>query len=234
MEQKAAKGDVLQRIAGVSLILGAIVTGVANALHPMVDDPNNAQLLVNKVAETRGGFWEIDILFLALGIWLLTLGLAGVYRSIPSGAASAWARLGFYTVLVGTALWSVAFGFELGLPLVVEQWEKATGSDKTAILQFVSSFSQIASGVFAMSIIVNWLALLLLGIGIALSGVYHKLFGWVIIVLSAALVAAVGIPVAVAGESKGINILFAILATLSLIWSLALGIRITREQMKLM
>ena len=120
-----AKGGVLQRIAGPSFIVGAILLVVSNVLHPRSDTDLG---FVQDIAADMGGLWEAYHLMLVVGIWGLLIGVVGIYRSISTGGGAPWARLGFYGLLVGTTVWTVLFATDgLGLPIVVESWEDATG-----------------------------------------------------------------------------------------------------------
>jgi hypothetical protein len=74
-----------------------------------------------------------------------------------------------------------------------------------------------------MSIIVNWLALTFMGVGMALSSVYPKWVGWALIVLGVATVAAVGLAQLFTGPGVISNVLFPILATLTLLLALVVG-----------
>ena len=228
MQQGIVKGDVLLRLAGISFIVGAIVTGVFNILAPRSGDPSDVQAGIQLIADNKG-FFQVDQLLLAVGIWALMIGWAGVYRSISSGAAAAWVRLGFYVVIVGTTLWTVRFAMALGVAEVAEQWAAATGADKAAWFLAASSVHHIIYALHSMAVIVFWLAFVFLGIGMVLSTVYAKWLGWVLIILGAATVAVVGVPQALAGESQTLQLLFAILSGLTVLWALVLGIWITRK-----
>ncbi|MBI4297737.1 MAG: hypothetical protein HY676_04320 [Chloroflexi bacterium] len=230
-QQGINKGDVLLRLAGPSFIVGAILLVVFNILHPRPDDPSVAAQMVQKIAENRGGFWEVVNLLLAVGIWAFMIGAAGVYRSISAGSGAVFARLGFYGIIVGTALWSALFALMgFGLPLVVEEMQNATGTTAATLGVVASSLVGMTTGLFSMTIIVYWLAFIFLGAGMALSRVYPKLLGWVGVVLGVATVGAVGLPQAFAGPSDVVtNLLFPILATISTAWGLAIGIWLVRK-----
>lgn len=236
MAQQTYKGDVLQRIAGLSFIVGAILLVVFNILFPRASDPADAGAFVQKVADNRGGLWELVNLMLAIGIWAFMIGAAGVYRSITTGGAAVWARLGFYGIIVGTTLWTALFALNgFGLPLIVEQWGSASGATKDTLSVVASSVVNLTNGLFTMSVIVNWLALSFLGIGMTLSSVYPKWLGWVILALGVLTVVLVGIPQGFTGPSKTVsNLIFPILSILSTVWALILGIWITRREIKAM
>jgi hypothetical protein len=230
MQQGIAKGDALSRIAGISFMVGAVLLVVFNILLPRVSDPTNTQAVLQNVAANRGGVWELDHLLLAVGIWALMIGVVGVYRSISTGSAAVWARLGFYGVIVGTALWSVLFALEgLGLAAVVGKWAIASGADKATLFLVASSVGQITAGLFSMTIIAYWLALIFLAIGMVLSTVYPKWLGWALLVLGVATVAAVGVPQALTEMTKTLQLLFVVLSILTTLWALVIGIWITRK-----
>jgi hypothetical protein len=230
MQQGIAKGDVLQRIAGISFIVGAVLLLVFNILLPRVTDPTDMQAVLQSIAANRGGFWELAHLLLAAGIWGLMMGIVGVYRSISTGGAAVWARLGFYGVIVGTTLWSVTFALEgLGLAAVVGKWAMASGADKATLFLVASSVGQISTGMFSMTIIAYWLALTFVGVGMALSTVYPKWLGWVLLILGVLTVAVVGVPQALTTINQTYQILFAVLSILTTLWALVIGVWITRK-----
>ena len=230
-QQGITKGDVLQRLAGLSFIIGAVLLIVFNILYPRPDDPSNAAQSVQRIADTRGGLWEAVNLFVAVGFWGLMIGFAGVYRAISTGGAAAWARLGYYGVIVGTTLWTIIFGLEgFGLSLVVKEWQNASGPAKDTLGLIAASQANILLGLFSMTIIVFWLALVFIGIGMVSSKVFPIWAGWVAIVLGALTVVVVGIPQAFAGPSQTVTtILFAIFSLLSTIYVLILGVWLLRK-----
>ncbi len=230
-QQGIVKGDLLQKVAGLSFVVGAVLLIVFNVLFPKTNDPSSAAQFVQSVADTRGGRWELVNLFLAVGIWGLLIGFAGVYRAISTGSSAVWARLGFYGVIVGTALWTVLFGLQgFGLSLVVKQWQSASGPTKDALAVIAASHANMLTGLFSMTIIVFWLALIFIGIGMASSKVFPRWLGWVAIVLGVVTAAAVGVNQAFAGPTDmTINVLFPIFAMLSTIYALILGIWLLRK-----
>ena len=124
-----------------------------------------------------GGRWETAQLLILVGLWALMVGMVGVYRSISTGGAAAWARLGFYGVIVGTTLGTLHHGIELGFPALVEEWEEATGSDKAMLLQIGTSIRQVDLGIIDVSAIVLSLALTFLGVGMVLSRGLSQMVG---------------------------------------------------------
>ena len=232
MEQGIYKGDVLQKLAGVSFIVGAILLAVFGPLHPRVD-PEDMREVIQSIADSNGGFWELDHILMAVGYWALMIGIVGVYRSISSGGAAAWARLGFYGVIVGTTLWSVFLALDgVGIALVVGQWEEAT-ADKATIFVVISALESVRDGMWSMTEIVWGLALVFLGVGIALSTVYPKWLGWAIFVVGAAGT-VVGFGIGIAGISQALIAPFIIVFMLTAIWALVMGVVIIRREIQAM
>ena len=69
MEQRVYKGDVLQKIAGVSFIAGAILLVVFGLLNPGRDLGDTSDV-IQTIANSNGGFWQIDHILIAVSFWL--------------------------------------------------------------------------------------------------------------------------------------------------------------------
>jgi hypothetical protein len=169
-------------------------------------------------------FSRIVFLGLAVGIWSLMIGTAGLYRFISTGAGAAWARLGFYGVVVGTTLftmWAAIGWAEVGAAVA--------GNTDVALTLYA-----LALAYLYMFIIVYWLALVFIGIGIVASDVYPRWLGWILIPLGAATAAVSGVGQALNGITLTSDLIFAALATLTTMWALVIGVIILRRQLRLM
>ena len=129
--------------------------------------------------------------------------------------------------VVGTVFWLAHTGFELGYSPLAEEWEKATEPDKKTRLLVASGIRDIDEGLIAMGVVAYAAGLLLIGIGMAVSAIYPRWFGWVFIVLGA-LVVVLGPAASVTGNNA---ILFPmiILTALTYLWMLVPGVWITRK-----
>ena len=156
--QGIVKGDTLQQIAGIGFIVGAVLTLIGNGLFPRADDPADTKASLEAIATFGTASFPGLALVLAGGFWGLMLGFIGVYPSLSAGPAAAFARIGFYGVLIGVALWTITFAVHLGLAQVLDSWAVASGPDKAALFQAASSIWQMDAGIFTMAIIVVWLA----------------------------------------------------------------------------
>jgi len=233
MEQGIYKGDVLQKLAGVSFIVGAILLAVFGVLHPR-EELGDLSDIIQTIADSNEGFWEIDHILIAMSFWVLMIGTVGVYRSVSSGGAAAWARLGFYTMIVATVLRAVFLAVDgVGLAVVAEQWEGAAGADRATIFVAFSALEGVLDGMRSITDVFYGLALVLLGVGIGLSTVYPRWLGWAIVIAGAAWT-VVGFSIGIGGLSAALEIPFGIVFMLTVLWHLVMGIVITRREIQAM
>ncbi|MBI4203209.1 MAG: hypothetical protein HY532_08875 [Chloroflexi bacterium] len=225
MAEQAYKGDVLQRIAGISFILGAILTTAGNILAPRVDNPGDVAAAIARLSENPN-MAKLAFFLIALGIWLMAIGLAGVYRSITTGGASAWVRLGFYSVIGATALMTTSFALLIGAATAAGQGAAGAGSASALIVA--------VNALFALSSTAYWLALAFVGLGMAMSSVYPKWAGWILLGIGAGIVILYGLPSIFSTPTGTLNLIFAVLAGLTSLWALVIGAWITRREMKAM
>ena len=233
MAEETYKGDVLQKIAGLGFIVGALLTGVFNALFPRADDPSVTTDVLEALADDET-FARVAFLGLAIGFWALMIGVTGVYRSISTGGAAVWARLGFYGVIVGTTLAIMSLAVGVGTAEPAADWVAAGGGVANSLYAIAATLNAISESIFFMSIIVYWLALAFVGIGMVLSKVYPQWLSWPPLVLGAATVVVAGIPVTLNGFDDTTELIFSVLAGLTTLWALAMGVWITRREIKAM
>lgn len=117
--------------------------------------------------------------------------------------------------------------------MVVEQWEGATGAEKATIFVTFSALEGMLDGLRSMTDIFYGLALVLLGIGIALSTVYPRWLSWVIIV-AGVVWTIIRFVIGIDGSSSDLEIPFAIAFLLTVVWHLVMGIVITRREIQAM
>lgn len=226
-QQGIVKGDALQRIGSVGFIVGAILLIISNALFPRVGDPSNAPELLKKWGEQEA-LTQICALLLAVGFWGMMIGIAGIYRSVSTSGA-AWARLGFYGIVVGTTIWTINLALAMATAGAAANWVTASAAGQATAYSVAAALYAATGAVEMMGIIVFWLAFAFVGVGMVLSAVYPRWMGWVGIVLGIVMVAAVGIVGAFAGFSSTLDIIFMVLALLSTLWALVIGIWVARK-----
>lgn len=228
--QAILKGDVLQRMASLGLIVSAVLLISVNAMFPRPADPTHTKGWLDAWAAAGSPFFQVLSLLLALGVWSVVIGAAGIYRSHTAGGAAAWTRLGFYGLLVGAALWTLAAANQIGISWALKDWAQSVEPAKGTLFLSISTHMQVTNAVFTMTVIAFWLALAFLGIGMILGGVYPAWSAWAITILGILTVGAVGIPQVVGGLSAPVtNVFFPVLAGLSSVWALVVGIWLFRR-----
>lgn len=230
MEQQRAitKGDVLQKLGSAGFIVGAILLIIFNVLLPRPSDPSNVQEVLTK----WGGqevLVQMSALLLAVGIWGLMIGIVGIYRSISTGAGAVWVRLGFYGVVVGTTVWTIAFALVMASADTAAAWIAAPAAGKAAAYGVAAAVYAVNETMHTMSVIVYWLALVFLGIGMVLSSVYPRWMGWVVLVLGIVTMATGGVIRVFTGGISTLQMIFAVLSILTTIWALVVGIWVARK-----
>lgn len=226
MQPDIFKKDVLQRLGGLGFIIGGILTLVFSALYPRPDDPANTQQALTRLADNES-LSTIVYLGLAVGIWALMIGTAAVYRSIATGGAAAWTRLGFYGVIVGTTVFTISTA--AGWAAIDAATISGGTQAGTPAYSTAAALGMLGHSTFFMFIIVLWLALVFLGIGMALSTVYPRWMGWALLILGALNIVVTGIPQALGNPSQNLDLIFTILAGLTSLWALIVGIWVTRK-----
>ena len=200
---------------------------VGNILFPRPDDPSN---VTNRIAKIGGDetMAVIAMLTVVVGLWALLLGVAGIYRSVTSARAAPWARLGFYLVLMGTAVGTVSLGAWLGSVDSAVSWVTAGSVVGTANYTIAASLNELAEAMFNVAMVSQWLGLTAVGVAMVLSATYPKWLGWVLMVLGAAVV-AVAVPRFFTDLTEAGEIIVAIPLGLTSIWALAMGIWVMRK-----
>ena len=227
-QQGIMKGDVLQRIGSIGFIIGAILLIIFNLLVPRPSAPNNVQEYLTKWGEQQV-LVEACALLMAVGIWGLMIGIVGIYRSITTGGGAGWVRLGFYGIVVGTTVWTVTFALMMAEASTAASWVMAPAATKAASYDVAVAVAAISQTMHTMSVIVYWFALIFLGIGMILNGVYPKWIGWTAIVLGIATMVIGGVIRVFTGPAASIQMIFAALSVLTTVWALVVGIWVARK-----
>ncbi len=228
MSQQVAivKGDALQKFASLGLVVGAILLIVFNFLLPRADAANMLDFMT--AWGNKSGFVKLAEMSEVVG-WLgIMIGAVGVYRSVTAKGSS-WARLGFYGAIVGTALSVASSTIMIYMANTYSLWLGAADASKPMMMSASVAVTMVCSAVFTAYIFVEWLAIAFLGIGIVRSQAYPPFFGWAALVLGILTLAVVGVPLFVNGYTNAIQSSFAIMASLTFVWALSLGIWMARK-----
>lgn len=220
-------GDALYKMGSSGFIIAAILIVVGGLLMPHATTPtSNLQEMLKPLGEQQSRT-QLSALLITFSFWAALIGAAAVYRSIAVGGA-AWARLGFYLALVGTALWTVSLSLDVAVASAVANWLAAPTGSEQAAYGVVASLSAFGRGIVPMTWIAYWLALGFLGIAMVLSGVYPRWLGWAGLFVSGPMI-VVGLVQAFSARSTSLTLAFAVLETLTALWFLVVGIWLARR-----
>jgi hypothetical protein len=226
------KGDVLQKIGSAGFIIGAILMVIGGLLLPHASTPtSNVQEMLRPLGEQLFKA-QLSVLLVIASIWATMIGVAGVYRSItePGGATSgaAWARLGFYFMLVGTVIYTVALTLDASTASAVANWLAAPAVDKAAAYGVVAAVNAVGRGLYPIALIAYWAPFAFLGIAILVSAVYPRSLGWTAVVLGSAVI-ALGIVQSFTARTTTLTLIFVVLSLLTGLWGLVVGIWVARK-----
>jgi hypothetical protein len=226
-EQEIMEGNVQQKLGGAGFIIAAILFTVGGLLMPNANQATNDLQEMLKPLGEQPYLTNVSSLLTTIGFWAALVGAAGVYRSITARGA-AWARLGFYFTLIGTALWTVSFSLDVSTASAVAYWLSAPVDGKDAAWGAVAALSAVGRGVIPMTWIVYWLALAFLDIGMLGSAVYPRWLGWAGLFASIP-VTALGVVQIFSARSITLTLIFALLMMLTALWNLVTGVWIARR-----
>lgn len=225
--QSIVKGDTLHKLASAGFIIGAILFVISGLLMPYAAKPtSNIQEMLTPLGEHEFRT-QASSLLMAISFWAAMVGTMGVYRSINAGG-SAWARMGFNFILVGTALWTISLSLDVAIASAVAKWLAASTIGKEAAWGAVIALNAVGRGVVPMTWIVYWLAFAFLDMGMIGSAVYPRWLGWTGLIVSIPMI-VLGVIQIFTERSTTLTLVFAILMSLTELWDLVVGIWVARR-----
>jgi hypothetical protein len=215
------------RLGGWSAVVGSVLAGVGNLVHPVtpMHDPQGVARVI-----AGSGLWVPVHLAIVVGIALMLGGLVALSYSIRGGVAGALARLGLFAGVAGVAIGLVLVILDgVAAYQLAQEWAAAPPGDRAVALGLVHANETIN---FALASLFNLVfagaTFILFGLAVALSGVYPRGLGWVVLVAGVASIGA-GLVQAFTGEpteaSRGLTIFGPTVITL---WLLVVGILLAR------
>jgi len=216
------RGTEQQKLSSAGLIIGVLLITIGNVWVTLVGlgDPTEA---LSKYSENVQ-LLQIVALLITLGWWAVMIGVVGVSHSITTRGA-AWARLGLYFMIMGSTLWTLGMAFDISYANLIANWLAAAEADKDFARDLITIYSPtlgIGRGLFPMNVMSNWLAFGFLSLGMIRSSIYPRWLGWFGFVLGA-IGLTMGATMAFIGREAIWNA-FTILAFVTILWLLALGI----------
>ena len=216
------------RIGAVAGIVGSLLAMVGNLLHPAtpIGDP---QGVAGTIAQSE--IWVPVHLVIVVGLILMLGALVAISRSIEGGVAGALAQLGSVAAVAGVTVGVVLVIVDgVAAKHLAVAWEVAPPEEAAAALRVVIAEEAIN---FALASLFNILfagvTFILLGLAVALSGVYPGWLGWVAVVAGIGSV-PVGLVQAYTGESIGFTRMATIIfPTIITLWVVGMSVLLLRK-----
>src|SRR5215211_5747253 len=223
----------IYRIGGVAAIVGSVLGGVGNLLHPVT--PEHDPVGVAQVI-AGSGIWTPIHLVIILGILLMLGGLIAICQSIRGGLAGALARFGLFAAVAGATIGLVLVILDgVAARQLAQEWASAAPGDKATALGLVHLNETLN---FALASLFNFVfaaaTFILFGLAVALSRVYPRWLGWVVFVGGVASIGA-GLIQALVGEPTTASRILTIFGpTVITLWLFIMGILLLRKERAVM
>jgi hypothetical protein len=229
MDQPASEERWVYRLGGISAISGAVLGGVGNLVHPVT--PEHDPLGVARVI-ADSGIWTPVHLAIVLGIFLMLGGLVAIYHSIGGGLPGALARFGLFAAVAGATIGLILVILDgVAARQLAQEWASAAPGERATALGLVHLNETLN---FALASLFNFVfaaaTFILFGLAVALSHVYPRWLGWVVVVAGVASIGA-GLIQALVGEPTTASRILTIFGpTVITLWLLIMGILLLRNE----
>jgi len=215
------------RIGGWAAVAGSLLGGIGNLVHPAtpMHDPEG---VARVIAGSRQ--WVPVHLAIVVGIVLMLGGLVAIYHTIRGGVAGALARLGLVAAVAGVTIGLVLVILDgVAAYQLAQEWAAAPPGDQAVALGLVHLNETLNFALASLfNLVFAGVTFILFGLAVALSDVYPRGLGWIVLVAGVASVGA-GLVQAATGEpteaSRGLTIFGPTVITL---WLLVVGILLVR------
>jgi hypothetical protein len=230
MSEQSKYKHWMLRIGGVSAILGSLLAGVGNLMHPVTprDDPEGVAQVI-----AQSDQWALIHMIILFGTILMLAGLVAIRHAIDGGLPEALARLGVYAGTIGVTVGMITVILDgVAAKTLADQWAVAPESEKTLALHLVSANETInfaIAGLFNMSF--AGVPFILLGLAIALSNAFPRWLGWTAMMAGSGSIAA-GLVQAFTGKPTIASLILTIIGpTVISLWLLAMGVLLLRKHL---
>lgn len=219
----------LMRLGAGAAVLGGLLAGVGNVLHPVT--PRDNELGVADVI-AQSGHWTAVHMAIVVGVILMLGGLLGVRHSIPrDGLTGALTRLGMYAAIVGATIGLVLLILDgVAAKQLADQWAAAPDPYKPVALGLVSANETTnfaLGGLFNLSF--AGVPFVLFGLAVANTRTYPQWFGWVAVVAGVASIGG-GMYQAFTGVPTMTSLVLTIIGpTVITLWLVVMGVLVWRR-----
>ena len=218
----------LVRIGGVAAILGALLAGIGNLIHPVTprdDDAGVAQIMADTDA------WTLIHLVIIAGTIGMLMGMVGVRSALPrDGFVGAMTRYGVLAGAIGTVLGILTVILDgVAAKQLADAWAAMPADQQVVGLRLVATNETqnfAIAGMFNLTF--AGLPFLAFGLAVAASHVFPRWLGWLAFAAGAGSVAA-GLVQALTGRPTVASLILTIIGpTVIALWMLVVGVLMVR------
>lgn len=227
-QASTTNSGLLLAVGGACGVVGAVLTFVANGLHPHPDD-FHLEALLQEIAQSTT--WSAIHLILIFGLLLIFGALLAVALTTEHQPAAIVARFACLATLVGGSLILVSTaGDGFAMNQLARAWLQAPPEQKATALAIAGELEVAQYAVYSLSIVLFLgVGIFLYGLSTALSSAYPKALGW-LAMISGSGAFVVGVVQAFQGpEYRATEIFFVVFSILSTIWVLIMGVLMWRK-----
>jgi len=190
----AVRDRALLRIGAVAAVAGIVLEILMEILHPSKADPNNSVAAFREYAAHSNTWTAVHIgqFFAALCVMI---GLVALARSAgrQPGLPSALALLGGITAVMVATVFAVQMAVDgVALKAAFDAWAGASGAEKTVAFRIADEVRWLEKGLGGFFQMLNGVALIALGLSLALGRRYPRWLGWIGAVAGAGFLAGGG------------------------------------------
>ncbi|HET9493913.1 MAG TPA: DUF4386 family protein [Chloroflexia bacterium] len=218
----------LYRIGGGLGIAGALLGLVGNLLHPATTT-GDIEGTARVIAESDG--WVAVHFTIVVGLILMLGGLAAIYHSIRGGLPGALMRLGFVAGVVGATVGLILVIVDgIAAKSLADRWAVAPPDEQSIALGMLLTEETINVGLASLfNVLFAGVTFIFYGLAVALSNVYPRWLGWVVMLAAVIGVVAGGIQAYVGDFTEITRILTIITPTIITLWLMVMGFLLVRK-----
>ena len=221
MKDLKLRENNMQEISGAGCIIGGILIAVGSFIVPRSKDIGDI-LEMQKAFGTHPEVLQFSAILMVFGFWGLFIGILGIRDSIH-GPGEAWAKIGFYFNLLGTAIWTAGMSLDISYPSAIVNWMSSPESQKQIAYSVVTVLSPagFGRGLFPIEVIIIWLSYIFISLGMLLDSGRPRFQG-IAGLLIGILGVIMGIIMVFTGREKLLSF-YIIIMLLVLVWFFLLG-----------
>lgn len=212
-------------------MLGGLLGGMGNGLHPHLMEPSHSLRVFMQTA-AENDIWAFTHISIVWAFVLLLCGFIALARSIEGGELpETLAALGRVAAIVGCSVALVSMGVDgFAFKYVADTWAAAAPADQEMMFRLWEVTYAINFGMFSL-----WIAFylgvtfILFGLAVAFGRTYPRWLGWIAVTGGAGSVFVGMVQLAMGPSVLVTSILFTLVASIDATWMFVMGFLLWRK-----